>query len=319
MKIVVLAGGPSSERSVSLVTGEAVQTALTELGHEVIAIDPGHDLPRQLWEQAQAGCDFVWLALHGEWGEDGTLQAMLDWMGIPYQGPGLLSSALAMDKWVAKQIFKTAGIPSPEWLAVNLEFDDAPVWEEAVAELGATVVVKPVATGSTVGITIARSKSEYAESVALAKQYGERIILERYIPGKELTVSVIGDRILPVIEIVPAEGDFFDFEAKYSPGGSRHLIPTTLGAAVEERAQEESARAYRALHCQGLARADLRVDDNGKVWVLEINTLPGMTPTSLSPDAAAAIGWSFNDLVREILEEGVSRKRKVPFPGNSTD
>ncbi|WP_017327206.1 D-alanine--D-alanine ligase [Synechococcus sp. PCC 7336] len=311
MEIVLLAGGQSPERDVSLVTGKAVRVALEDLGHTVTPLDPGRDLPQQLWLQAEAGCDFVWIALHGAGGEDGTVQAMLDWLGLPYQGPGYLASALAMDKWVAKQIFEATGLSTPKWLSVNLKRESAPNWNNCIAQLGAPVVVKPVATGSTMGITIARSPQDYERSLELARQHDERLILEQYIAGKELTVSVIGDRILPPIEIVPAEGDFYDYEAKYAPGGSRHLIPTSLSRAGEERAGAIAKRAYDALHCEGLARIDLRIDAAERAWILEVNTLPGMTPTSLSPDSAAALGWSFRELVRCLLAEGMHRRQRL--------
>ena len=311
MNIVVLAGGPSSERDVSIVTGKAVQVALRDLGHTVTTIDPGPDLPKQLWEETQRGCDFVWLALHGEGGEDGTVQAILDWLGLPYQGSGYLSSALAMDKWVAKQIFQSDNLPTAEWISIDTKSDAIPDWEAVTARLGNTVVVKPVATGSTVGISIARSATEYRTSLALAQPHGDRLLIERYISGKELTVSVIGDRVLPPIEIVPAEGDFYDYEAKYAPGGSRHLIPTTLSESSEDRVRVLAKQAYNALHCEGLARVDFRVDESEQAWILEVNTLPGMTPTSLSPDSAAALGWSFQDLVNCMLEDGLQRRQRL--------
>lgn len=313
MKIVVLAGGPSSERDVSLVTGKAVQVALTDLGHNATTIDPGPDLPKQLWEQAQLGCDFVWIALHGEGGEDGTVQAMLDWLGLPYQGPGYLSSALAMDKWVSKQVFEASGLPTADWISINLRLETVPTWESVTAKLGSPVVIKPVATGSTVGISIAHTAIEYSRSLLKAQQHGDRLLIEQYIAGKELTVSVIGDRVMPPIEIRPSEGDFYDYEAKYAPGGSRHLIPTTLSETGERRVRAIAKQAYDALHCEGLTRIDFRVDENERAWILEANTLPGMTPTSLSPDAAAAIGWSFKDLVQCMLEVGLQRRQRLTF------
>ena len=311
MNIVVLAGGPSSERDVSIVTGKAVQVALTDLGHSVTTIDPGPDLPKQLWDVAQQGCDFVWIALHGEGGEDGTVQAMLDWLGLPYQGAGYLSSALAMDKWVAKQVFQASQLPTAEWIPIRGNSDEMPSWEAVSNRLGSPVVIKPVATGSTVGISIAKSATEYRTSLELAQRHGDRLLIERYIAGKELTVSVIGDRVLPPIEIVPTAGDFYDYEAKYAPGGSRHLIPTTLSQAGEQRVRELAKQTYDALHCEGLARVDFRVDENEQAWILEVNTLPGMTTTSLSPDSAAAIGWSFKDLVRCMLEDGLQHRQRM--------
>ncbi|MGK7911202.1 MAG: D-alanine--D-alanine ligase [Synechococcus sp.] len=311
MNIVVLAGGPSSERDVSIVTGKAVQVALTDLGHSVTTIDPGPDLPQQLWKVAQRGCDFVWIALHGEGGEDGTVQAMLDWLGLPYQGSGYLSSALAMDKWVTKQIIQSCQLPTAAWIPIRVNVDEIPSWEAVTDRLGTPVVIKPVATGSTVGISIARSAAEYRTSLEVAQQHGDRLLIEQYIAGKELTVSVIGDRALPPIEIVPAEGDFYDYEAKYAPGGSRHLIPTTLSTAGEQRVRALAKQTYDVLHCAGLARVDFRVDANEHAWILEVNSLPGMTPTSLSPDSAAAIGWSFKDLVHYMIEDGLRRRQRL--------
>ncbi|MEM9567981.1 MAG: D-alanine--D-alanine ligase [Cyanobacteria bacterium P01_E01_bin.34] len=310
MNIVVLAGGPSSERDVSIVTGKAVQVALVDLGHSVTTIDPGPDLPKRLWEVAQRGCDFVWIALHGEGGEDGTVQAMLDWLGLPYQGSGYLSSALAMDKWVAKQVFQACQLPTADWIPIHVN-GEIPSWGAVIDRLGTPVVIKPVATGSTVGISIARTAADYRASVALAQQHGDRFLVEQYIAGKELTVSVIGDRVLPPIEIVPTEGDFYDYEAKYAPGGSRHLIPTTLSEVGELQVRALAKHAYDALHCKGLARVDFRIDENEQAWILEVNTLPGMTPTSLSPDSAAAIGWSFKDLVNCMLEDGLQHRQRL--------
>ncbi|MEM9156551.1 MAG: D-alanine--D-alanine ligase [Cyanobacteria bacterium J06642_2] len=306
MKIVVLAGGQSPEREVSLVTGKAVRVALRDLGHDVVEIDPGFDLPHQLWEQAKQGCDFVWIALHGTGGEDGTVQAMLDWLGLPYQGSGYLASALAMDKWVAKQIFMAADIPTPEWIAISSS-SQAPNWQECVHRLGEPVIVKPTATGSTVGIAIARTADDYNRALNDAAQYGDRAFVEKFIPGIEITCSILGDLVMPSIEIVPLSSTFYDYEAKYAPGGSRHAIPPALEPEVLARAEAIAKRAYDALHCQGLARTDIRIDAEGRPWVLEVNTLPGMTPTSLSPDAAAALGWTFSKLVASVLEEGLQQ------------
>jgi D-alanine-D-alanine ligase len=311
MRIVVLSGGQSPERNVSLVTAKAIQVALEDLGHRVTMLDPGADLPHQLWQQAQQGCEFVWIALHGAGGEDGTVQAMLDWLGLPYQGPGYLASALAMDKWVSKQVFAAVGLPTPNWIPIDLKWQSSPTWADCTDRLGTPVVVKPVATGSTVGISIARTAAEFDRSIAAAKAFGDRLLCEQYIAGKELTVAVMDDCVLPPIEIVPTAGEFYDYEAKYAPGGSRHLIPTTLSESAERQAAAIAQQAYSALHCEGVARVDLRVDADEQSWLLEVNTLPGMTPTSLVPDAAAALGWSFTDLVRRMLEAGLKRQHTV--------
>ncbi len=305
MQVVVLAGGQSPERNVSLVTGKAVHNALVDLGHQVTVIDPDASLPHVLWQQRQAGCEFVWIALHGPGGEDGTVQAMLDWLGLPYQGSGALASALAMDKWVTKQIWQAAGLATPAWL--GWQPGDWLTWAEAVEQLGSPVVIKPVAGGSTFGITIARDRASFNAGLALAAQYSDRAIIEQFIPGSEITASVLDGQALPLIEIVPAQGDFYDYEAKYAPGGCRHLLPPRLSETAQVAIQSLSVAAYQALHCQGLARADLRIDAAARAWLLEMNTLPGMTPTSLCPDAAAALGWSFSDLVAKQLAQGLRR------------
>lgn len=308
MKIVVLAGGQSSEREVSLVTGKAVRVALRDLGHEVIEIDPGFDLPHQLWEQARQGCQFVWNALHGAGGEDGTVQAMLDWLNLPYQGSGYLASALAMDKWVAKQIFAAADIPTPQWIAIASP-SQSPSWQDCVDRLSAPVIVKATATGSTVGIAIARTEAEFDRALTESLTHGDRAFVEQFIPGSEITCSIVDDLVMPSIEIVPLSSDFYDYESKYAPGGSRHAIPPDLDPDVLAHAEAVAKRAYDALHCAGLARVDIRIDEQGQPWVLEVNTLPGMTPTSLSPDAAAALGWKFQDLIERVLEQGLQRHR----------
>lgn len=305
MQVVVLAGGQSPERNVSLVTGKAVTNALIDLGHQVTVIDPDANLPQVLWQQKQAGCEFVWIALHGPGGEDGTLQAMLDWLALPYQGSGALASALAMDKWVTKQIWQTEGLATPAWLGWRP--GDSLAWPEASDRLGSPVVVKPVSGGSTFGITIASDAASFATGLSVAAQYSDRVIVEQFIPGTEITASVLDGLAMPLIEIVPAQGDFYDYEAKYAPGGCRHLLPPRLSEALQAEIQTLAVAAYTALHCQGLARADLRIDAAGKAWLLEMNTLPGMTPTSLCPDAAAALGWSFHELVAKQVTQGLQR------------
>ncbi|MEN9231960.1 MAG: D-alanine--D-alanine ligase [Thermostichus sp. DG02_5_bins_236] len=310
MRIVVLAGGRSAERQVSLVTGKACKRALEDLGHEVKLIDPDVDLPLRLWQEREAGCDFVWIALHGPGGEDGVIQGMLDWLGLPYQGSGQLASALAMDKLVAKQIFRAQGIPTADWIAWDRQ--NPLSWDECVAELGSPLVIKPSNEGSTVGISIAENERSFAQGLQLARSVSPRIFLERYIPGKEITLSILSGQVLPAIEIIPAQGSFYDYEAKYAPGGSRHVIPCSLSPAGLARCEAVGLQAYQALGCEGLARVDLRVDSAENPWVLEVNTLPGMTPTSLCPDAAAALGWTFTELVERMLQEALQKVSLAP-------
>ncbi len=309
MKIMILAGGQSPERPISLVTGKAIKSALADLGHQAELMDPGPDLPQQLWQACERGYEFIWIALHGAGGEDGTVQAMLDWVGLPYQGSGYLASALAMDKAVSKQIFQSKQVTTPAWIECGRQ--DHLVWSEVVEQLGHPVVIKPVSCGSTFGISIAHTSVECENGIELARGFADRLILEAYIPGKEITVSILDDQVMPPIEILPASGDFYDYEAKYAPGGSRHMIPCSLTEAGRQRAEDLALQAYRVLHCEGLARVDLRIDPNETAWVLEVNTLPGMTPTSLCPDAAAALGWSFNHLVQRILASGCKRRRPL--------
>jgi D-alanine-D-alanine ligase len=278
---------------------------LEDLGHRVKVIDPDGDLPLRLWQERQAGCDLVWIALHGPGGEDGVVQGMLDWLGLPYQGSGPLASALAMDKLVSKQIFRAAGIPTPDWQVWD---DQSPLtWADCAAELGSPLVVKPSNNGSTVGISIVRDERSFAQGLELARSVSSRIFLERYVPGKEITLSILSGQVLPAIEIIPAQGDFYDYEAKYAPGGSRHLIPCSLSPAGLARCEAAGPKAYQALGCEGLARVDLRVDPEENPWVLEVNTLPGMTPTSLCPDAAAALGWTFTELVERMLQDALQK------------
>ena len=308
MKILLLAGGTSPERAVSWVTGRAVKTTLEDLGHEVTLLDPGPDLPMQLWQAKQSGYEFVWNGLHGGAGEDGTIQAMLDYIGLPYQGSGVTASALGMDKALSKQIFQANGILTPPYQLYRP--GDPPLsWGSCVAALGSPLVLKPTGCGSTVGVSIVSQASDWDPAWELASSLGQPVLAEQYIPGAEVTVALLDGVVLPIIEIVPTHSSFYDYEAKYAPGGCRHLIPPRLPESVQHQAGQVSAQAYRALGCRGLARVDLRVDPRGTCWVLEVNTLPGMTPTSLCPDAAAAWGWTFADLVNAMLTSALAAQR----------
>ncbi len=298
MKILVLAGGLSPERDVSLVTGRAIKRSLEDAGHQVMLLDPGLDLPHQLWIHQQQGCEFVWIALHGGGGENGSVQAMLDWLELPYQGSGALASGLAMDKSAAKRLFRANGIATPP--SVEGSLSTLPTWDQVKAQLGSPVVVKPSDGGSSVGISIVTELREWDPALKQVEQVSSQVLVEAYIPGQELTVSILDGQILPTIEIITDHSRFYDYEAKYEPGGSRHLIPPQVELTVLNQSEHMALAAYQALGCRGLARVDLRIHA-GSAWVLEVNTLPGMTPTSLCPDAAAAWGWSFDQLVERIL------------------
>jgi D-alanine-D-alanine ligase len=299
VRIALLAGGDSPEREVSLMSGKAVEAVLLRLGHAVTVIDPGSDLPAALLKAAP---EFVWIALHGDKGENGVLQGLLDWMGLPYNGSGVLTSAMAMDKVISKRLFLADGIPTPGYrvatAAPNLELSRQ--WAE---QLGLPLVVKPADGGSTVGVTIAQNVDQLSGAIALSLKYCQQVLIEQYIPGQEITVTMLNDQLLPAIEIVPQGSGFYDYEAKYAPGGSRHLIPPNIEASILKNAVDMAYRACKSLQCTGLVRADVLIDANGKPWVLEVNTLPGMTATSLAPEAAQATGISFEQLIMQLLEK----------------
>jgi D-alanine-D-alanine ligase len=299
MKIALLAGADSPEREVSLATGAAVGLALSALGHEVVPIDPGVNLPFVLFNLQP---DFVWIALHGHTGENGVLQGLLDWLGLPYNGSGVSSSALCMDKVLTKKLLLHHHIPTPAaWMGSSLLEVD--LWEK----LGSPLVVKPAQAGSAVGVSIVRTPEELAIAWDLARQFSKEVVIESYIPGQEVTVTVIDDQVFPIIEILPQGHAFYTYDAKYAPGGSRHQIPPNLAPEIIANLEAIALGTYQALGCQGLARVDLRVDPLGACFVLECNTLPGMTDTSLAPEACAAQGLNFVALIALLLEKGLAR------------
>jgi D-alanine-D-alanine ligase len=314
MRIAVLMGGMSPERDVSLRSGRAVAEGLRSRAHEVKVIDV-FDADGDRWRAYSRAlenrdvCDaeVVFLALHGDEGEDGTVQAFLETLGKPYTGSGVLASALAMDKIMSKRIFDFGGIPNPEWAVVE-PLDGEPVAAAQAERVGGwPVVVKPVDQGSTVGISIVRAPGDLRSALALARSYSGRVLLERYVAGRELTVAVLGEEPLPLVEIVP-EGGFYDYECKYTKGKSRYVCPAELGAEDTRGIQDLSLRAYRLLGCEGFARVDLRLSESGKPYFLEINTIPGMTELSLVPMAARAAGIEFPELVDRIARMAVEKE-----------
>jgi D-alanine-D-alanine ligase len=302
MKVVVLLGGNSPEREVSLWTGEAVVKALTQLGHQAIAVDPDRELPQKLLELAP---DFVWIALHGSTGEDGTIQGLLDWLSLPYNGSGVLASACGMDKVVSKDLLHGAGLPVIPYKVL----EDPSADPQECLELGLPIVVKPAQAGSSVGVSIVREITEFPAALAKALRYSPQALAETFIPGKEITVTVFGEKTYPAIEMIPQVTAFYDYEDKYRAGGSRHLLPPDLPGTILDLLDDHALRVYRAFKCRGVARVDFRVTPEGQAWVLEVNTLPGMTSTSLVPEAMAAAGISFEQLVKLSLEDGLSRRR----------
>jgi D-alanine-D-alanine ligase len=293
-RVAVLAGGPSKEREVSLVSGKAAAKAVSELGYEMNFIDVTKDVPKLVRDLTDAKPDAVFNALHGRIGEDGCIQGLLDMMALPYTHSGRMASAMAMDKPTAKRIFAQAGIPVPEETIVTRARAER---EEVMPR---PYVIKPLNEGSSVGVKIVRQGHNFPPLDDLGVAPEGLIMAERFIPGREVTVSVMGERALTVTEI-KTERDFYDYEAKYAKGGSVHVLPAVLPKAVFDRAMELSLIAHRALGCRGVSRADLRYDGE-ELYMLEINTQPGLTPTSLVPEQAAHLGISFNQLIQWMVE-----------------
>ncbi len=297
--VAVLMGGWSAERDVSLRSGKACADALVRLGYRVTRIDVGRDIASVL---NTVKPDVALNVLHGRPGEDGTLQGLLEIVGIPYSHSGVLASSLAMQKDMAKAVFGAAGVPVPEGLVADR-------LEAAKSHLlPPPYVIKPIAEGSSVGVFVVTPEHAHPPQELTREDwtYGERIIVEKYIAGKELTCAVIGDEALGVIEIVPTVS-FYDYEAKYAPGGSKHVLPAPVSPFVYQQVRELALGAHKALGCRGVSRADFRFDDRiegtGELVCLEVNTQPGMTETSLVPELAAHAGISFDELVRWMAED----------------
>jgi D-alanine-D-alanine ligase len=344
LKILVLMGGTSAERDVSLSSGEAIVQALKDVGHRVLALDaaqgqkllsddgkylPGGvkqkppdvaELERKSKQAALeaihsfdfSDVDVVFLALHGGQGEDGTIQALLDLTGKPYTGSGVLASALAMDKAMSKKIFEQEGIRTPEWFLID-DFDpsNTPLISKRIEnEFGFPCVVKPNNQGSTVGLTVVNDKKDLRKALECARDYSSRILVERYIAGRELTVGVLGDMPLPVVEIIPEHG-IYDYECKYTHGKSNYICPAEISEEKSKEIQAVGLKAFVALGCEGYARVDFRYGEDEELYCLEVNTLPGMTSLSLVPMGAKALGIDFPQLVDRIarlaLRKGKSR------------
>lgn len=290
-RIAVLLGGRSAEREVSLRTGAAVAEALRRPGRDVVEVDAGTGLARRLED---LGPDAAFVALHGRWGEDGTVQGLLEMLGIPYTGSGVLASALAMDKGMSKVVFRALGVPTPDFQVLG------PGAGPDELELAPPLVAKPVREGSTIGVAVAREAAQVPAALAEARAHGTEILVEAFVAGREVTLGVLDGEPLPLVEIVPEKG-FYDYESKYTPGRTRYLCPAPLEDDPARAAAEAGCAAYRALGCAGAARVDVMIDAAGRPWVLEVNTIPGMTPTSLLPKAAAAAGMTFAELAERIL------------------
>jgi D-alanine-D-alanine ligase len=306
LTVALLAGGKSAEREVSLNSGEQVFRVLDKDRYEVIRYDPRDDLPRLARDAA--GIDVALIILHGRLGEDGTIQGFLDLLGIPYQGSGVLGSAIAMNKVLSKQLYHQAGLPAVPFAVLDRTFSGST--SGVLEELGLPVVVKPEHEGSSIGLTIVRSPEQLPRALEEAWQFDRRCLVEKFIPGMEITGAVLGNdslEALPLIEIVPGrEHEFFDYTAKYTPGASEEICPARLSPELTAKAREYARRAHQALFCRGYSRTDMIVSGD-EIFVLETNTIPGMTQTSLFPQAAAAAGMPFSALLDRLIELALER------------
>ncbi|MFQ5541457.1 MAG: D-alanine--D-alanine ligase [Candidatus Binatia bacterium] len=291
-RIGVIVGGLSLERKVSLVTGREVVKALRRRGYQVVSIDAKRNLPLRLRRHR---VEVVFNALHGKIGEDGCVQGLLEVMGIPYTGSGVTASALSMDKVIAKELFMRKGITTPPYQVLQRGCGHSKI------RLSLPLVVKPRAEGSTLGVTIVRRKKDLAPALGRAFRFDPTCLVERYIAGKEIAVGVLNGKALGAIEIQPLKG-FYDFKTKYTSGMARHLYPAPLKSQVYRRVLRVAQEACAALGCEGTPRVDMRVTPQGRVYVLEVNTLPGLTPLSLLPEIAQGRGIPFPDLVEKILD-----------------
>ena len=325
LKIILLVGGTSTERYISKLSSKSIYNALKNLGHNVTLLDPayGDNQPSETEEffdendfaeisnsnyikcfnrKEFDSADLVFIGLHGKWGEDGTVQAILDLKGIKYTGSKTLASAVTMDKILSKILFDEYKIPTPKWFSFRnneMTFDD--VVSKIELEIGYPAIIKPNDQGSTVGLSICRNKDDIKNALSLAKNYSEKVLVEEFIAGRELTVGIVGDIALPVLEIKPKH-EIYDYECKYTSGMSEYIVPADIPVNIANDLMKTSLLAFKALECDGYARIDFRLSPENKFYLLEINTLPGMTSLSLVPKMAKAVGMSFEELVDKIIQ-----------------
>jgi len=325
-KIALLLGGTSPERAVSKMSGKGILQALKNLQYPTILIDPAYGLNQPKKEEdffsekdyseiSNRNCidainsnllddvDVVFSAMHGKWAEDGTIQSLLELRGLKYTGSKVLASALAMDKEMSKVIFRQAGVQTADWFTVQQRsFEPILIADEIKQRFGFPCIIKANDQGSTVGLKFVQDESGVEEGIAIAQQYSNKALIEKYIPGRELTVAVLIDEALPVLEIIPKSG-FYDYEHKYTSGMSQYIVPAKIPDDVAKKAQQQALNAFNALGCEGYARVDFRMNNQNELFCLEVNTLPGMTPLSLVPKAAKAVGISFEELIRRIIQQ----------------
>lgn len=324
LKIALLVGGSSPEREVSKESGKSIAQAVKSLGHDLILIDPsyGNNQPQEenlffekedyaevktenyveaLNSRLLDDVDLVFIGLHGKNGEDGTVQSLLELKGKKYTGSKVLSSALAMDKMMTKIMFQHFDVATPKWFVVDAEVKDYNLVSDKIKKFfGYPCVVKPNDQGSTVGLTICRGEREVENSIKLASQFSGKVLIEEYIPGREVTVGLLGQQTLPVLEIVPKHG-LYDYEAKYTEGMSEYIVPADIPEDVAHHLQHQALLAFNSVNCSNYARVDFRLTNDNKNYCLEVNTLPGMTSHSLIPKMSKAVGISFNELIERII------------------
>ena len=309
LTVALLSGGISSEREVSINSGNQVFEALDKEKYEIIRYDPKTDIDRLVADAPKI--DVALIILHGLYGEDGTVQGLLDLLNIPYQGSGVLGSAIAMNKVISKQLFEKHGLPIPEYIVAKKGDTIDPA--NCRKQIGLPMVVKPAEGGSSVGMSIVKTEDTLISALEKAFEYDETVLIESYIKGIEITGGVIGNKdlqALPIIEIIPDEKhDFFDYEAKYTAGITQEICPARIDDSLTVRAQTYSKMAHQALSCKGYSRTDMILKDND-IYVLETNTIPGMTPTSLLPQAANAAGLNFTRLLDRLIELGVEGQNR---------
>jgi D-alanine-D-alanine ligase len=325
IKIVLLVGGSSTERIISKRSSKSIYNALINLGYSVTLIDPayGSNQPEDVEkffdeEDFQTiseknyieafnlkvfdNCDLVFIGLHGKWGEDGTVQSILDLKGIKYTGSKMLSSAITMDKILSKILFDKFNIPTPKWISIySNNFDNKKISAQINENIGYPIIVKPNDQGSTVGLSIVKEEDSLKEAIELAKKYSNKILIEKFIEGRELTVGIVGDTVFPVLEILPSH-EIYDYDCKYTSGMSQYIVPAKIDVKISENLKSISLKAFNLLECEGYARLDYRLDYNNNFYLLEINTLPGMTSLSLLPKMAESVNISFDDLIEKIIK-----------------
>ena len=304
-RVAVLLGGRSAEREVSLKSGAAALAALQAAGVDAVGIDAS--APDLLAQLADGGFARAFIALHGRGGEDGTLQGALDWLGLPYTGSGVLGSALAMDKLRAKQLWQGAGLPTAAYRLADPDSD----WDAVAGELGLPLMVKPAREGSSIGMSKVEHAADLPAAVASAAAHDPQVLVERFIGGGEYTVGIVGDLVLPAIKLETPRA-FYDYEAKYLRDDTRYLCPCGLPPASEQLLQQLALNAFQALDCRGWGRVDLLLDDDGAPYLMEVNTVPGLTDHSLVPMAARAVGLTFERLMLAILDSSLGLPQDAP-------